>query len=53
MPKQHHAFRYDEGDTVICEMIRLEESRLLRIISVVTDGIYLNRIAARYKMVDQ
>jgi len=40
--------RYDDGDTLICDNVRAIDDSLVRVIAVVTDGLYLNRIVARY-----
>lgn len=42
------SLRYDDGDTLICDRVRAVGDSLVRVISVVTDGLYLSRIMARY-----
>ena len=49
MPDHRDALRFDDGDTIICDLVRPAGDSLLRVISIVGDGIYLNRIVARYE----
>ena len=49
--KERELLRYDDGDTLICDQVRLEGAALVRAISVATDELYLNRITAVYKKV--
>lgn len=41
--------RYDDGDTKICDRLSLSENTLIRTVNVVTDELYLDRIAITYK----
>ncbi|MCA9173834.1 MAG: hypothetical protein KDB14_05040 [Planctomycetales bacterium] len=36
-------FRYDDGDTVICDFVELAGGKLLRTVNVLTDGQYISR----------
>lgn len=49
---ERDSLRYDDGDTLICDLVRMENGSLVRIISVVTDEIYLNRIIAVHKRIE-
>jgi hypothetical protein len=40
--------RYDDGDTKICDRIELMGDKLIRTVNVVTDELYLDRIAIVY-----
>ncbi|NJN00069.1 MAG: hypothetical protein HC800_25630 [Phormidesmis sp. RL_2_1] len=40
--------RYDDGDTKVCDTIRLIGDRLVRQLSVVTDELYLDRMTLVY-----
>jgi hypothetical protein len=40
--------RYDDGDTLVSDILRLEGNSLIRAISVVTDDLYFNRVVSRY-----
>jgi hypothetical protein len=39
--------RYDDGDTLVSDLLRVEGGSLVRAISVVTDELYFNRVVAR------
>ena len=41
--------RYDDGDTVVSDLLRVQDGILVRAISVVTDELYFNRVVARYR----
>ena len=41
--------RYDDGDTKICDSLRLEGARLLRTVNVVTDELYTDRVLIAYE----
>jgi hypothetical protein len=41
--------RYDDGDTKICDSLRLKGDRLLRTVNVVTDELYTNRVLVAYE----
>ena len=41
--------RYDDGDTKICDILRIIDDCLIRIISVITDELYTDRVFLRYK----
>lgn len=44
LPGKEHPIRSDDGDTTIADRFELDEAgRLLRSVSIVTDGYYLNR----------
>lgn len=45
------ALRYDDGDTLICDIVRPEGDKLIRVMSAITDGMYLSRVLARYKRI--
>jgi hypothetical protein len=49
--RDRESLRYDDGATLICDLLRRDEETLLRVMSVVTDGMYLTRIIARYQRV--
>jgi len=49
--KDKDVLRYDDGDTLVCDQLRLENGSLIRIVSVATDELYLNRIIAVYDKV--
>lgn len=40
--------RVDDGDTAITDEVRLDGQSLLRVVSVVTDGVYASRYVYRY-----
>ena len=42
------ALRYDDGDTKVCDNLRLIDGQLVRQVSVVTDEIYLERMVLVY-----
>ncbi|KAA5538931.1 hypothetical protein FYK55_26200 [Roseiconus nitratireducens] len=46
------ALRYGDGDTKVCDTIRLINDSLVRQLSVVTDELYLDRIVLVYGRVD-
>ncbi|WP_435016029.1 hypothetical protein TA3x_003588 [Tundrisphaera sp. TA3] len=41
--------RYDDGDTQVSDILQVAGGSLGRVISVVTDGLYLNRVVTRYR----
>jgi hypothetical protein len=41
--------RYDDGDTKICDSLRIVNENLIRTISVITDELYTNRIILSYR----
>ena len=41
--------RYDDGDTKICDCLRLKGDRLIRTVNVVTDELYTNRVLMAYE----
>ncbi|MBC7501745.1 MAG: hypothetical protein H7315_14820 [Herminiimonas sp.] len=41
--------RYDDGDTKICDSLRLRGDRLLRTVNVVTDELYTDRVLIAYE----
>lgn len=41
--------RYDDGDTKICDSLRLKGDRLLRTVNVVTDELYTDRVIIAYE----
>jgi|GEM_PF-4391016 len=43
--------RYDDGDTEISDSVRLVENQLIRTVNVVTDELYLDRIAIVYERI--
>lgn len=49
MSAHRDALGYDDGDLIICDLVRPSGDSLLRVISIVVDGVYLNRIVARYE----
>ncbi len=40
--------RYDDGDTKICDSLRLIDEYLIRTVSVITDELYTTRVLMRY-----
>jgi hypothetical protein len=54
-PRPHHpggfrdVLRYDDGDTQVSDILHVVGESLSRVISVVTDGLYLNRVVTRYR----
>ena len=40
--------RYDDGDTVICDTLKLIDGNLIRTVSVTSEGIYLDRVVLKY-----
>jgi hypothetical protein len=43
--------RRDDGDTKICDSLRLVEGKLIRTVSVITDELYSTRVIYSYKKV--
>jgi hypothetical protein len=43
-----HVLRYDDGDTQVSDILRIDGDSLVRAISVVTDDLYFNRVVACY-----
>ena len=41
--------RYDDGDTQVSDILQVVGESLIRAISVVTDGLYFDRVVARYR----
>jgi hypothetical protein len=41
--------RYDDGDTQVSDILQVAGRSLIRVISVVTDGLYFNRVVASYR----
>ena len=44
--------RYDDGDTTICDKVEPIDKRLVRTISVVSDGLYFERTVLIYRRAD-
>ena len=47
------AARYDDGDTVVCDTLRLSDRNLLRQVSVITDELYIDRMVLVYQTLNR
>lgn len=45
----HKYFRFDDGDTKICDSLRVVESQLIRTMMVLTDELWTTRLVFRYR----
>ena len=44
--------RYDDGDTKICDFLKLNDNYLVRTVNAITDELYFDRLSILYKRVD-
>ncbi|QEG38931.1 hypothetical protein [Roseimaritima ulvae] len=51
-PAEDIVVRYDDGDTLVCDSMRIVDGMLVRQTSVVTDEIYLERMLLMYRRAD-
>lgn len=45
----HKYFRFDDGDTKICDSLRIVDSSLIRTMMVLTDELWTTRLVLRYR----